>query len=194
MFSGINVDDLPVETCFKYYYYYGACISDINPESAIKLLSRARTIASSSTQIGLRNAWAIGAEIRLADLHMKIGTEEHIADAFLLYNDIVTVGISLLNDSDVAIYVVKSLIEQAKMGVGIWKDEEWIKKIWIQARDLALEINDASAYSYYIINVLNYYCDRGEYDYAINAVKNYEEGGKKIFNSPFYWAGFIMID
>jgi CHAT domain-containing protein len=32
------------------------------------------------------------------------------------------------------------------------------------------------------------------FNYAINAVKNYEEGGKKIFNSPFYWAGFIMID
>ena len=32
------------------------------------------------------------------------------------------------------------------------------------------------------------------FNYAINAVKNYEEGGEKIFNSPFFWAGFIMLD
>ena len=32
------------------------------------------------------------------------------------------------------------------------------------------------------------------FKYAIDAVINYEVNGKQPFNSPYYWAGFVMMD
>lgn len=32
------------------------------------------------------------------------------------------------------------------------------------------------------------------FKYALDAVRNYEVDGKQLFNSPYYWAGFVMMD
>lgn len=53
-----------------------------------------------------------------------------------------------------------------------YTQEEYRQSAWIQVRDLALEINDSTAYSYYVLNVLNYYCDIGEYDIALNFMED----------------------
>lgn len=173
LFEGVNIDSLPAETQFFYYYYLGGCCSEANLEDeAISYFTEARKIAYSNPDVGIRNAYAIDAEGQLADLHMSKDTEESRAAALLLYNDIITVGISLIKNPDIGLFVVQALIEEAKAGVAIWKDSEWVKKIWIQARDLAIEVNDNTAYSYYVLNVLNYYCDLREYDIALNFMED----------------------
>lgn len=173
LFEGVNIDGLPAETQFFYYYYLGGCCSEANlDDDAISYFTEARKIAYSNPDVGIRNAYAIDAEGQLADLYMSKSTEEYRALALLLYNDIITVGISLIKNPDIGLFVVQALIEEAKAGVAMWKDPEWVKKIWIQVRDLALEINDSTAYSYYVLNVLNYYCDIGEYDIALNFMED----------------------
>ena len=172
LFAGTNVDELPATTRFFYYYYYGNCIADSDPDDAIEYLTQARTVAYSFPEVGIRNSFALDAERGLADLYMAKGTEEYVALAMLLYNDIITVGISLLDNPDIGGLVVQSLIEEAKLGVKIWEDPEWVKKIWIQARDLALELNQGNYYSYYILSVLKYYCDLGDYDTALSFMED----------------------
>ena len=167
LFDGVNINELPAKTRFFYYYYYGGCLVDKNHSDAEEYLTEARKVAYSNPEVGIRNKFALGAEKSLADLYLSKGTEEYSAAAMLLYNDIITVGISLLEDIDIAGMVVMSWIEEAKMGVKTWMDPDWVKKIWIQTRDLALEINDGTYYSYYVLNVLNYYCDLGDYDTAL---------------------------
>ena len=167
LFDGVNFNELPTKTQFFYYYYYGGCLVDNNHGDAEVYLTQARKIAYSHPEVGIRNKFALGAEMALADLYLSKGTKEYSAAAMLLYNNIITVGISLLEDIDIAGLVVMSWIGQAKMGVKIWLDPDWVKRIWIQTRDLALEINDGSYYSYYVLNVLNYYCDLGDYDTAL---------------------------
>lgn len=119
LFAGINVDELPAKTSFLYYYYYGRCLEEIDPDDAILYLTQARTIASSNRDVGIQCFEALDAEKALADLYLAQGTEESKAAAMLLYNDIITVGISLLKDSDIFGLVIMSMIEQAKMGVTI---------------------------------------------------------------------------
>ena len=172
LFAGINVDELPAKTSFLYYYYYGRCLEEIDPDDALLYLTQARKIASSNRDVGIQRFEALDAEKALADLYLAQGTEESKAAAMLLYNDIITVGISLLKDSDIFGLVIMSMIEQAKMGVTIWLDSGWVEKIWIQVRDLALELNDGTYYSYYVLNVLNYYCDLGEYDTALSFMED----------------------
>lgn len=173
LFEGVNINSLPAETQFFYYYYLGGCCSEANlADDAISYFTEARKIAYSNPEVGIRNAYAIDAEGQLADLHMSKDTEESRAAALLLYNDIITVGVSLIKNPDIGLFVVQALIEEAKAGVAMWKDPEWVKKIWIQARDLAIEINDSTAYSYYVLNVLNYYCDLGEYDTALSFMED----------------------
>ena len=172
LFAGTNVDELPATTRFFYYYYYGNCIADSNPEKAIEYFTQARTVAYSFPEVGIRNSFALDAEKALAVLYMAKGTEEYVALAMLLYNDIITVGISLLDNPDIGGLVVQSLIEEARLGVRIWEDPEWVKKIWIQARDLALELNQGDYYSYYVLSVLRYYCDLGDYDTALSFMED----------------------
>ena len=173
LFKGVSIEGLPAETQFFYYYYLGGCCSEANlDDKAISYFTKAREIAYSNPDVGIRNVYAIDAEGQLADLYMSKDTEEYRALALLLYNDIITVGISLINDPDIGSFVVHALIEEAKAGVAMWKDPEWVKNIWIQARDLAIEINDSIAYSYYVLNVLNYYCDLGEYDIALSFMED----------------------
>lgn len=173
LFEGVNINSLPAETQFFYYYYLGGCYSEANrDDDAIQYFTEAREIASSNREVGIRNAYALDAEGQLADLYMSKNTEESRALALLLYNDIITVGVSLIVNPDIGLFVVQALIEEAKAGVAMWKDPEWVKKIWIQARDLAIEINDSTTYSYYVLNVLNYYCDLGEYDTALNFIED----------------------
>lgn len=172
LFSGTNVDELPIWTRFFYYYYYGNCLEQINPEDAIEYLTQARKIAYSYQEIGIRNQFALDAEKSLADLYLAKGTEEYSAGAMLLYNDIITVGISLLNNPYIGGLVVLSMIEEAKMGVKTWQDPDWVKKMWIQVRDLAIELNDGTYYSYYVLNVLKYYCDLGDYDTALTFMED----------------------
>lgn len=173
LFEGVNINSLPAETQFFYYYYLGGCYSAANrDDDAIQYFTEAREIAYSNREVGIRNVYAIDAEGQLADLYMSKNTEESRAVALLLYNDIITVGISLIKNTDIGLFVVSALIEEAKAGVAMWKDPEWVKKIWIQARDLAIEINDSTAYSYYVLNVLNYYCDLGEYDTALSFMED----------------------
>lgn len=173
LFEGVNINSLPAETQFFYYYYLGGCYSDANrDDDAIRYYTEARKITYSNREVGIRNAYALDAEGQLADLYMLKNTEESRAAALLLYNDIITVGVSLIKNPDIGLFVVQALIEEAKAGVAMWKDPEWVKKIWIQARDLAIEINDSTAYSYYVLNVLNYYCDLGEYDTALSFMED----------------------
>lgn len=172
LLAGANVEELPAQTRFFYYYYYAGCLTDNHPDDAIEYFTQARKVAYSSQDVGIRNAYALDAERALADLYLAKGTEEYVAGAMLLYNDVITVGISLLSNPDIGSLVVQSLIEEAKMGIKIWLDEEWVKKMWIQARDLALEINDGATYSYYLLNVMNYYCDLGDYDTALSFVED----------------------
>ncbi len=172
LFSGANVDELPANTRFLYYYYYGGCLADDNPDDAILYLTQARKVAYSCPEVGIRNAYALDAERALADLYLAKGTDEYSAFALILYNDVITVGISLLNDPDIGSLVVQAFIEEAKMGVKIWMDPEWVKKIWIQVRDLALELNNGKSHSYYVLNVLNYYCDLGDYDTALSFMED----------------------
>ena len=173
LFEGVNINSLPAETQFFYYYYLGGCYSAANrDDDAIQYFTEAREIASSNREVGIRNAYALDAEGQLADLYMSKNTEEGKAMALLLYNNIITVGISLIKNTDIGLFVVSALIEEAKAGVAMWKDPEWVKKIWIQARDLAIEINDSTAYSYYVLNVLKYYCDLGDYDIALNFMED----------------------
>lgn len=167
LFEGVNINGLPAKTQFFYYYYLGGCCSETNLDDAISYFTEARKIAYSNPNVGIRNAYAIDAEGQLADLYMYKDTEESRAVALLLYNNIITIGISLIKNPDIGLSVVQALIEEAKAGVAMWKDSEWVKKIWIQARDLAIEINDSTTYSYYVLNILNYYCDLGEYDIAL---------------------------
>ena len=173
LFEGVNINSLPAETQFLYYYYLGGCYSEANrDDDAIQYLTEARKIAYSNREVGIRRADALDAEGQLADLYMLKNTEESRAEALLLYNDIITVGVFLIKNPGVGLSVVMALIEEAKAGVARWKDPEWVKKIWIQARDLAIEINDSTAYSYYVLNVLNYYCDLGEYDTALSFMED----------------------
>lgn len=173
LFEGVNINGLPAETQFFYYYYLGGCYSDAkNTDDAISYFTEARKIASSNSEVGIRNAYALDAEGLLANLYMSKNTEESRAAALLLYNNIITVGVSLIKNPDIGLFVVQALIEEAKAGVSMWKDPEWVKKTWIQARDLAIEINDSTAYSYYVLNVLNYYCDLGEFDTALSFMED----------------------
>lgn len=173
LFDGVDIDKLPVETRFFYYYYYGTCLSEDNQKGdAIWYLTKARKIAYSNCEVGIRNVYALDVEGQLADLFMSQDTEEGRAAALLLYNDLITVGISLIKNPNIGLFVVQALIEEAKAGVDLWGDPEWVKKIWIQARDFAIEINDSTAYSYYVLSVLNYYCDIGEYDTAISFMED----------------------
>lgn len=172
LLAGANVEELPAQTRFFYYYYYAGCLTDNHPDDAIEYFTQARKVAYSSQDVGIRNAYALDAERALADLYLAKRTEEYVAGAMLLYNDVITVGISLLSNPDIGSLVVQSLIEEAKMGIKIWLDEEWVKKMWIQARDLALEINDGATYSYYLLNVMKYYCDLGDYDTALSFVED----------------------
>lgn len=172
LFAGTNIDELPAQTRFFYYYYYAGCLADNHPDDAIDCFTQARKVAYSSQDVGIRNAYALDAERALADLYLAKGSEEYVAGAMLLYNDIITVGISLLSNPDIGGIVVQSLIEEAKMGVKTWLDEEWVRKMWIQARDLALELNDSANYSYYVLNVLKYYCDLGEYETALSFMED----------------------
>lgn len=172
LFAGTNVEELPAQTRFFYYYYYAGCLTDNHPDDAIEFFTRARKVAYSSQDVGIRNAYALDAERALADLYLAKGTDEYVAGAMLLYNDVITVGISLLSNPNIGCFVVQSLIEEAKMGVKTWLDEEWVRKMWIQARDLALELNDGTTYSYYLLNVIKYYCDLGDYDTALSFVED----------------------
>ena len=180
LFSGKNVDELPAQTRFFYYYYYGCCLVNNTPDDAIKYFVQARNVAYSYQEVGIRNSYALDAERILANLYLAKGSDEYTAGAMLLYNDVITVGISLFNDSNIGGLVVQALIEEANMGVKIWLDEDWIRKIWIQARDLALELNDGTIYSYYILNVLKYYCDLGDYDTALSFMEDAKN--KEILN------------
>ena len=172
LFIDIVIEELPVETQFFYHYYYGGCLADNNADAAIEHFKQARKIAYSYPEVGIRNVFALDAEMSLADLYLAKGTDEFRALAMILYNDIITVGISLIKNTDIGGLVVQSLIEQAKMGKDVWLDDEWVKKMWIQARDLAIEINDRTYYSYYVISVLKYYCDLGDYDTALSFMKD----------------------
>ena len=172
LFAGVDISELPVWTSFLYYYYYGGCLAEIRPDDAIKYLVEARKIATTEQGIGVHNIYAIDAEKILADAYMTMETEEAEAAALILYNDIIVVGISLFDDPDYAPYVILSLMSQAKMGEEIWRDPEWVKKLWIQVRDFALELNDSAYYSYYVINVLKYYCDLGDYDTALSFMED----------------------
>lgn len=173
LFDGVDIDKLPAETNFFYHYYYGMCLSEDNQiDDAIWHLTKARTIANSNYEVGIRNVYALDVEGRLVDLYMSQDTEEGRATALLLCNDLIAVGISLIENPGIGLFVVRALVEEAKAGVDMWKDPEWVKKIWIQARDLAIEINDSTAYSYYILGVLKYYCDIEEYDTAISFMED----------------------
>ena len=173
LFEGVNIEELSAGTQFFYYYYLGGCYSEAHrDDDAIQCFTEARNIASSNSEVGIRNVYALDAEGQLANLYMSKDTEESRALALLLYNDIITVGISLIEDSHIGLFVVQALIEEAKAGVATWWDPEWVKKIWLRARDLAIEINDSTAYSYYVLNVVKYYCDLGEYDTAINFIED----------------------
>lgn len=172
LFADVVIDDLPVLTQFLYHYYYGWFLEEKDPDAAIEHFQLARKIATSDREVGIRNALAMDAEMALADLYAARGTDEYRAAAVILYNDIITVGISLVEDQEVGGLVVSALIKQAKMGVGVWMDEEWVKKIWTQARDLAMEINDGTFYSYYVLGVLHHYCDMGEYDTAMSFMQD----------------------
>ena len=172
LFAGTNIEELPASTRFLYYYYYGGCLAESAPDVAIEYFTQARKVAYSFQEVGIRNAYALDAETALADLYLAKGTEEYVAGAMLLYNDVITVGISLLSDPDIGSIVVQSLIEEAKMGVKKWLDAEWVRKMWIQARNLALELNDGPTYSYYLLSVMKYYCDFGDYDSALSFVED----------------------
>lgn len=172
LFAGVDISELPVWTSFLYYYYYGGCLAEIRPDDAIKYLVEARKIATTEQGIGVHNINAVDAEMILADIYMAMGTEESKAAALFLYNDIIVVGISLFTDPDYAHYVILSLIAQAEMGEKLWRDPEWVKKLWIQVRDFALELNDSTYYSYYVLNVLKYYCDLGDYDTALSFMED----------------------
>lgn len=172
LFAGTNIEELPAATRFLYYYYYGGCLLESTPDRAVEYFTQARKVAYSFNEVGIRNASALDAERALADLYLAKGTEEYVAGALLLYNDVITVGISLLSDPDIGSLVVQSLVEEAKMGVKTWLDAEWVRKMWIQARDLALELNDESTFSYYLLSVMNYYCDLGDYDSALSFVED----------------------
>ena len=129
LFEGVNINSLPAETQFFYYYYLGGCYSDANrDDDAIRYYTVARKIAYSNREVGIRNAYALDAEGQLADLYMLKNTEESRAAALLLYNDIITVGVSLIKNPDIGLFVVQALIEEAKAGVALWKDPEWVKK------------------------------------------------------------------
>jgi tetratricopeptide (TPR) repeat protein len=129
LFEGVNINSLPAETQFFYYYYLGGCYSEANrDDDAIQCFTKARKIASSNREVGIRNVYALDAECLLADLYMSKNTEEFRAAALLLYNDIITVGISLIKNPDIGLFVVQALIEEAKAGVAMWKDPEWVKK------------------------------------------------------------------
>lgn len=167
LFKDTEIAALPAETQFFYHYFYAGCLADNNADAAIEHFKQARKIAYLYPEVGIRNVFALDAEMSLADLYVSKETDEYRAMAMLLYNDIITVGVSLLGNTDVGGLVVQSLIEEAKMGVEVWLDEEWVKKMWIQARDLAIEINDGTYYSYYVLSVLKYYCDQGDYDTAL---------------------------
>ncbi|MBQ3187981.1 MAG: tetratricopeptide repeat protein [Bacteroidaceae bacterium] len=188
LFDGVDVSSLSVETRFFYYYYLGGCYSDANRnDDAIRCLIEALKIASSSNEVGVRNVYALEAESLLADLYMSKNTEEDRTAALLLYNDIITIGVSLINNADIGLSVVTALIEEAKAGATMWKeDPEWVKKIWIQARDLAIEINDSTAYSYYVLNVLNYYCNLGEYDIALDFMEDAKNKEILVLNASAY--------
>ena len=102
LFDGVDIESLPAEIKFLYYYYIGICYADANRvDDAIISLVKAREIAYSNFEIGIRNIYAIDAEFQLAELHKMKGTEEHRATALLLYNDVITVGISLIEDPDI---------------------------------------------------------------------------------------------
>lgn len=169
LFAETDIDELPTNTKFLYYYYYGACLETVRPDDAILYLTRAREIAADSyLEVGIRDSRALDAEYLLADLHFGKGTEEHEAVATFLYNDIITVGISLLDDPDIGSLVIQSLVQQAKMGVELWQDPEWVKKMWLQVRDIVLESDGETDYpSYYLLNVLHYYCDLDDYETAL---------------------------
>lgn len=174
LFEDVNIVSLPAETQFFYYYYLGGCYYDAKQDdNAITYLSNARNIAYSNYELGIRNKYVLDAEYCLADLYISKDTYEYRALAWLLYNNTITIGVSLIeHDSYNGNLVVMALVEQAKMGVEFWWDAEWVKKIWLRARDLAIEINDSTAYSYYVINVVKYYCDLGEYDTALSFMED----------------------
>lgn len=171
LFSGVKIDDLPAETRFFYYAYYGQCFNNKNRDKAIDCFINAYRISHSELKL-IRNEPALGVMLSLADLWMASESEEYQAAALLMYNEIITIGISLIKDTGIGGLVVMSLIEEAKMGVKIWLDEDWVRKMWIQARDLAIEIDDATYYSYYVLSVLKYYCDLGDYDTSLSFMED----------------------
>lgn len=172
LFVGTTIDELPAETQFFYHYYYGGCLAENNADAAIGHLTQARNVAYSCRNVGIRNMYALDAEKILADLYLAKGTYEYKVAAMFLYNDVITVGVSLLEYSYVGGLVIQALIELAKMGVEVWLDGDWVKKMWIQARDLAMEINDETYYSYYVLNVLKYYCDQEDFDTALSFMED----------------------
>lgn len=171
LFAGVDIDRLPAETKFFYYAYYGQCHAILNQDDAIEYYTVASRIAHSELN-QIRNQPALTVITELADLYMASESEEYQAAALFLYNEVITIGISLIEDTEIGGLVVRALIEEAKMGVKVWLDEDWVKKMWVQARDLAIEINDASYYSYYVIDVLKYYCDLGDYDTALSFMED----------------------
>ena len=166
LFDGVDIGALPAETRFFYYAYYGHCLAELKPDKAIEYLINANIISHDELK-QIRNSSALGVMKEIADLWMASSSEEYRANALFLYNEIITIGVSLLSNTEIGGLVVTSLIEEAKMGVKTWLDDEWVKKLWIQARDLAVEIDDATYYSYYVLSVLKYYCDLGEYDTSL---------------------------
>lgn len=183
LFAGTEIDSLPAETQFLYHYYYAGCLVENAPDAAIDHLTQARKIAYLDREVGIRNVLTLDAEISLAELYVSKGTDASKAVGMFLYNEIITIGVSLLENPYVSELVVLSLIELAKLGVKVWLDDEWVKKIWIQVRDLVMEINDPTFYSYYVLGVLKYYCDHGEYDAALTFMEDAKNKG--ILNADY---------
>lgn len=168
LFDGVNIDDLPPYTQFTYYRYYGSCLADRNPQKAVDYLRQARKIARSNSEVGVTNIQYLDGLNILANLCTNIGTNESKAAGVLFHNEVISIGISWFRETEIGGIVISSLIEQAKAGTSFWNDAEWVEKLWMRARDLALELNDATYYSLYVIGVMNYYCDLEEYDKALS--------------------------
>lgn len=109
--------------------------------------------------------------------------------------------ISTLDFSSVDLVVLSACqtgLGDVKANEGVYGLQRAFKLAGVQTIIMSLwEVDDRATsimMSVFYEKYLEGYSKDNAFKYAIDAVRNYEVDGKQPFNSPYYWAGFVMMD
>ena len=109
--------------------------------------------------------------------------------------------ISTLDFSSVDLVVLSACqtgLGDVKANEGVYGLQRAFKLAGVQTIIMSLwEVDDRATsimMSVFYEKYLEGYSKDNAFKYAIDAVRNYEVDGKQLFNSPYYWAGFVMMD